>query len=115
MLVPVSAQAVPAPGFEGCDVVDGRFPGPGIATVGLLMGLLDGLLKCNVCAVTFENVERWLKELREHADPHTAIMLVGNKSDLRHLRSVQPDEAEVCLFLLALENDTFTIHSCMVE
>ena len=48
-----------------------------------------------VRAVTFENVERWLKELREHADPNTAIMLVGNKSDLRHLRSVQPDEAEV--------------------
>ena len=47
-------------------------------------------------AVTFENIERWLKELREHADPNTAIMLVGNKSDLRHLRSVQPDEAEVC-------------------
>ena len=45
-------------------------------------------------AVTFENIERWLKELREHADPNTAIMLVGNKSDLRHLRSVQPDEAE---------------------
>lgn len=50
----------------------------------------------DVFAVTFENVERWLKELREHADPNTAIMLVGNKSDLRHLRSVQPDEAEVC-------------------
>jgi GTPase SAR1 family protein len=48
-----------------------------------------------VHAVTFENIERWLKELREHADPNTAIMLVGNKSDLRHLRSVQPDEAEV--------------------
>jgi Ras-related protein Rab-11A len=48
-----------------------------------------------LCAVTFENIERWLKELREHADPNTAIMLVGNKSDLRHLRSVQPDEAEV--------------------
>lgn len=47
-----------------------------------------------MCAVTFENIERWLKELREHADPNTAIMLVGNKSDLRHLRSVQPDEAE---------------------
>lgn len=51
---------------------------------------------CCMVAVTFENVERWLKELREHADPNTAIMLVGNKSDLRHLRSVQPEEAEVC-------------------
>lgn len=48
-----------------------------------------------VGAVTFEHVERWLKELRDHADPSTVIMCVGNKSDLRHLRSVQLDEAEV--------------------
>ncbi len=34
-------------------------------------------------AVTFENVERWLKELRDHADANIVIMLVGNKSDLR--------------------------------
>ena len=26
--------------------------------------------------VTFENVERWLKELRDHADSHIVIMLV---------------------------------------
>ncbi len=48
-----------------------------------------------VCAVTFENVERWLKELRDHADSNIVIMLVGNKSDLRHLRSVQTDDAQV--------------------
>jgi len=42
---------------------------------------------------TFENVERWLKELRDHADPNIVIMLVGNKSDLRHLRAVTTDEA----------------------
>ena len=36
-----------------------------------------------MCAVTFENVERWLKELRDHADANIVIMLVGNKSDLR--------------------------------
>ena len=46
-------------------------------------------------AVTFENVERWLKELRDHADSNIVIMLVGNKSDLRHLRSVQTDDAQV--------------------
>jgi hypothetical protein len=28
---------------------------------------------------TFENVERWLKELRDHAEPSIVIMLVGNK------------------------------------
>ena len=47
-----------------------------------------------LCAVTFENVERWLKELRDHADSNIVIMLVGNKSDLRHLRSVQTDDAQ---------------------
>ena len=47
-----------------------------------------------VCAVTFENVERWLKELRDHADSNIVIMLVGNKSDLRHLRSVPTDDAQ---------------------
>jgi Ras-related protein Rab-11A len=29
--------------------------------------------------ITFENVERWLKELRDHADNNVVIMLVGNK------------------------------------
>lgn len=44
---------------------------------------------------TFENVERWLKELRDHADANIVIMLVGNKSDLRHLRSVQTEDSKV--------------------
>lgn len=43
--------------------------------------------------VTYENVEKWLKELREHAEPNIVIMLVGNKSDLRHLRGVPAEEA----------------------
>jgi GTPase SAR1 family protein len=38
-------------------------------------------------------VERWLRELRDHADQNIVIMLVGNKSDLRHLRAVPTDEA----------------------
>ena len=45
--------------------------------------------------VTYENVERWLKELRDHADQNIVIMLVGNKSDLRHLRAVPTDEAKI--------------------
>eukprot|EP00276_Gloeochaete_wittrockiana_P010791 CAMPEP_0184648966 /NCGR_PEP_ID=MMETSP0308-20130426/6245_1 /TAXON_ID=38269 /ORGANISM="Gloeochaete witrockiana, Strain SAG 46.84" /LENGTH=213 /DNA_ID=CAMNT_0027081321 /DNA_START=42 /DNA_END=683 /DNA_ORIENTATION=+ len=43
---------------------------------------------------TFENVERWLTELRDHADPNIVIMLVGNKCDLRHLRAVTTEEAQ---------------------
>ena len=57
-------------------------------------------------SVTFENVERWLKELRDHADPNIVIMLVGNKSDLRHLRSVQTEEAEVRISDKLLANES---------
>jgi small GTP-binding protein len=42
---------------------------------------------------TFESVERWLKELRDHADANIVIMLVGNKCDLKHLRAVPTEEA----------------------
>ncbi|KAL9553869.1 Ras-related protein ric2 [Mucor bainieri] len=31
---------------------------------------------------SFQNVEHWLKEIRDHADPNIVIMLVGNKLDL---------------------------------
>lgn len=44
--------------------------------------------------ITFENVERWLKELREHGDQSIVITLVGNKSDLRHLRKVATEKAK---------------------
>lgn len=41
---------------------------------------------------TFDNTERWLTELREHADEDIVILLVGNKSDLRHIRAVSTEE-----------------------
>ena len=41
---------------------------------------------------TFANVAVWLKQLREYADPKAVCMLVGNKTDLRHLRAVPTDE-----------------------
>ena len=44
--------------------------------------------------LTYENIERWLKDLRDHADPNIVIMLVGNKCDLRHLRVVPIEEAK---------------------
>ncbi|KAJ3685624.1 hypothetical protein LUZ61_014788 [Rhynchospora tenuis] len=43
---------------------------------------------------TFDNVQRWLRELRDHADSNIVIMLAGNKSDLTHLRAVQLEEAQ---------------------
>ena len=42
---------------------------------------------------SFDNIVRWLQELRDHADDNIVIMLVGNKSDLKHLRAVKYEEA----------------------
>ncbi|XP_064846286.1 ras-related protein Rab-11A isoform X1 [Oncorhynchus masou masou] len=57
-------------------------------------GAVGALLVYDIAKhLTFESVERWLKELRDHADSNIVIMLVGNKSDLRHLRAVPTDGA----------------------
>lgn len=60
---------------------------------------------------TFENVERWLKELRSHTDPSIVVMLVGNKADLRHLRAVSPEDAEV----FAEKEKTFFMETSALE
>ncbi|KAJ3353546.1 Ras- protein Rab-11A, partial [Allomyces javanicus] len=58
-------------------------------------GAVGALLVYDIAKhATYENVNRWLKELRDHADNNIVIMLVGNKSDLRHLRAVPTDEAK---------------------
>ncbi|KAJ9537936.1 hypothetical protein OSB04_030669 [Centaurea solstitialis] len=46
------------------------------------------------CHITFKNVERWLTELRDHTDPDIVIMLVGNKADLHHIRTVSTEDAK---------------------
>ncbi|KAJ1982279.1 Rab GTPase ypt31 [Dimargaris verticillata] len=57
-------------------------------------GAVGALLVYDIAKhITYENVNRWLKELRDHADNNIVIMLVGNKSDLRHLRAVPTEEA----------------------
>lgn len=58
-------------------------------------GAVGALLVYDVCKhMTFDSVERWLKELRDNADQKIVIMLVGNKCDLRHLRAVPTEEAK---------------------
>ncbi|KAG2704264.1 hypothetical protein I3760_06G176700 [Carya illinoinensis] len=58
-------------------------------------GALGALLVYDVTKpTTFENVSRWLKELRDHADSNIVIMLVGNKTDLKHLRAVATEDAQ---------------------
>ncbi|KAL2557498.1 Ras-related protein RABA2b [Forsythia ovata] len=43
---------------------------------------------------TFDNVQRWLRELRDHADSNIVIMMAGNKSDLNHLRAVSDQDGQ---------------------
>lgn len=58
-------------------------------------GAVGALLVYDVTRhVTFENIERWLKELRDHTDSSIVIMLVANKADLRHLRAVSTEDAK---------------------
>jgi len=60
---------------------------------------------------TYENVTRWLKELRDHADSNIVIMLVGNKSDLKHLRAVPTEEARA----FASENNLSFIETSALD
>ncbi|CAI0437665.1 unnamed protein product [Linum tenue] len=65
-------------------------------TAGQERGALGALLVYDVTKpITFENVSRWLKELRDHADANIVIMLIGNKTDLKHLRAVALEDVNV--------------------
>ncbi|GAB2235002.1 hypothetical protein Droror1_Dr00004278 [Drosera rotundifolia] len=43
---------------------------------------------------TFDNVQRWLHELRDHADANIVIMMARNKADLKHLRAVSEEDGQ---------------------
>ncbi|CAM6127153.1 unnamed protein product [Calypogeia fissa] len=58
-------------------------------------GAMGALLVYDITRhITFENIERWLKELKDHTDANIVVMLVGNKSDLRHLRAVSAEDGQ---------------------
>ncbi|XP_074578974.1 ras-related protein Rab11B-like isoform X2 [Curcuma longa] len=60
---------------------------------------------------TFENVARWLKELREHTDSSIVIMLVGNKADVRHLRAINTED----VIAFAEKESTFFMETSALE
>ncbi|CAH2067106.1 unnamed protein product [Thlaspi arvense] len=58
-------------------------------------GALGALLIYDITRrTTFENIKKWLFELRDFANPDTVVVLVGNKSDLRQSREVEEDEGK---------------------
>ncbi|XP_059065823.1 ras-related protein Rab2BV-like [Cryptomeria japonica] len=59
-------------------------------------GALGALLVYDITKnSSFDNVKRWLRELRDHADSNIVILMAGNKSDLNHLRDVSADDAQI--------------------
>ncbi|KAL9714695.1 Rab GTPase ypt31 [Leucoagaricus gongylophorus] len=75
-------------------------------------GAVGALLVYDIAKhATYVNVTRWLKELRDHADANIVIMLVGNKSDLKHLRAVPTDEAKT----FATENQLSFIETSALD
>lgn len=60
---------------------------------------------------TFENVEKWMQELRNHTDSNIIVMLVGNKADLRHIRAVSVEEAAA----LARRQQAFFVETSALE
>jgi len=58
-------------------------------------GAVGAVLVYDVCNMaSFTNTERWLRNLKELAEPDVVIMLVGNKSDLDNLRQVSVEDAQ---------------------
>ena len=57
-------------------------------------GAMGALLVYDITKTkSFENIEKWLQELREHGQPNMALMLIGNKTDLAKMREVKTEDA----------------------
>ena len=41
---------------------------------------------------TFDNIDKWVKDLKTNGDKNTVIMLIGNKSDLEDKRVIQKEQ-----------------------
>lgn len=55
--------------------------------------------------LTYDSMERWLKELYEHAEANIVVMLVGNKADLELERSVPTEEARGFAGIIKSKNE----------
>ncbi|XP_043696143.1 ras-related protein RABA6b-like [Telopea speciosissima] len=58
-------------------------------------GALGALLVYDITQrISFNNLEKWLREIREYGDSDMVIVLVGNKTDLGHAREVSKEEGK---------------------
>ena len=49
--------------------------------------------------ISFDSIREWIREIKEFANEDIVLLIVGNKSDLNHLREVKKEDGT----LLALE------------
>lgn len=53
-------------------------------------GALGAVLVYDIAKGTsFLNLDKWVQELRQHANDDLSVILVGNKQDLKHLRMIE--------------------------
>ena len=45
-------------------------------------------------AKSFEDIDIWIKELRQNSSPDTKIFLIGNKADLEESRVIKKEQGE---------------------
>jgi len=70
---------------------------------------------------SFVNVPLWLTEVKENSDQNPVILLIGNKTDLSHLRTVSTEEGQKyaernnLLFYEASALDTTNIEEAFLE
>ncbi|GJP46743.1 hypothetical protein CLOM_g5989 [Closterium sp. NIES-68] len=56
-------------------------------------GALGALLVYDISRrSSFDNISQWLREVRSQGDNNLVVMLVGNKTDLAHLRAVPTEK-----------------------
>ncbi|XP_021801197.1 ras-related protein RABA6a-like [Prunus avium] len=59
-------------------------------------GALGAILVYDITRkISFENVSKWLRELREYGNSDMVIVLAGNKLDLSHSREVSEEEGKI--------------------
>ena len=64
-------------------------------TRGYYRGSVGALLLFDLCnRDTFDNIEKWLKDVRDIAKPECVLALIGNKCDLPSERQISREEAE---------------------
>lgn len=64
---------------------------------------------------TFKNIEKWINEVKDHAEPEIVLMLVGNKLDIcqrdpseRAVSTLRAEEFASKYNLLFIETSAFT-------